>query len=223
MAGDHRASHLAQYIVPPVAGDAINDAEDRAIFEATCAEIPILRCRSPRLHFWCAADAESRNRVRPLGKWTMSAWIEAIYVASTAGAPMMSVATAVLVAGSGIHGDRNYRDTLLPHDEQITLIAAEEIERFNRETGLDIGPGDSRRNVVTRGLDLGVLVGRQFRVGDTTLMGVELCEPCATLGKRLATSTVSAAAVVATFAHRAGLRARINVSGRIVPGDRITL
>lgn len=151
----------------------------------------------------------------------MSAWIEAIYVAATAGARMTPVATATLVAGSGIRGDRNHRDTALPHDEQITLIAAEEIDRFNRETGLDITPGDSRRNVVTRGIDLGTLVGRTFRVGATTLMGVELCEPCATLGKRLATSSVSATVVVATFAHRAGLRARINVSGSIAPGDPI--
>jgi len=151
----------------------------------------------------------------------MPAWIEAIFVASTAGAPMTSVATATLVAGRGIRGDRNYRDTPLPHDEQITLIAAEQIDRFKRETGLDIAPGDSRRNVVTRGVDLSTLVGRQFRVGATTLAGVELCEPCATLGKRLATSTVSTAAVVAKFAHRAGLRARINVSGSIAPGDPI--
>ena len=151
----------------------------------------------------------------------MSAWIEGIYVASTAGEPMKSVSRATLVAGSGIRGDRNYRDTPLPHDEQITLIAAEEIERFKRETGLDIAQGDSRRNVVTRGVDLSTLVGRQFRVGATTLAGVELCEPCATLGKRLATSAVSAATVVATFAHRAGLRARITVSGSIAPGDPI--
>jgi len=151
----------------------------------------------------------------------MSAQIEAIYVGSTAGAPMTSVAAAALVAGSGIHGDRNYRDTHLPHDEQITLIAAEEIDRFNRETGLDIAQGDSRRNVVTRGIDLRALVGRQFHVGATTLAGVELCEPCASLGKRLATSTVSATAIVAAFVHRAGLRARIDVSGTIAPGDPI--
>ena len=93
-------------------------------------------------------------------------------------------AVATLVAGSGVRGDRNFRD--LEHDGQITLIAAEEVERFNRETGLEIGAGDPRRNVVTRGVALNELVGAQFRVGETTLLGVELCEPCATLGKRLA-------------------------------------
>ena len=101
------------------------------------------------------------------------------------------------------------------------MIAAEEVERFNRETGLEIDAGDPRRNVVTRGVALDELVGGQFRVGETTLLGVELCEPCATLGKRLASPDVSAAQVVAAFAHRAGLRARIVAGGRIAAGDRV--
>jgi MOSC domain-containing protein YiiM len=150
--------------------------------------------------------------------------IEAILVAVKSGQPMQNLASAALVAGSGIRGDRNYRDALrdgLVHDQQITLIAAEEIDRFNSVTGLGIGGADTRRNVVTRDVDLSVLVGREFRVGVTTLIGVELCEPCATLGKELATVEVSAAKVVQTFLHRAGLRARINVGGTIARGDRI--
>ena len=150
----------------------------------------------------------------------MSGTIEAIFVAARPQQPMQLIPTAALVAGSGIRGDRNFRDGV-PHDEQITLIAAEEIERFNTATRLCIGAADTRRNVVTRGVDLQVLVGREFKVGVTTLFGVELCEPCATLGNSLATSNVSAAKVVETFAHRAGLRARIHVGGNIVAGERI--
>jgi MOSC domain-containing protein YiiM len=149
----------------------------------------------------------------------MSGTIEAIYVAATSGAPMQRVSVAMLVAGSGISGDRNFRDQ--EHDGQITLIAAEEVERFNRETGLEVDAGDPRRNVVTRGVALDELVGGQFRVGETTLLGVELCEPCATLGKRLASPDVPAARVIATFVHRAGLRARIVAGGRIAVGDRV--
>ncbi len=149
----------------------------------------------------------------------MSGTIEAIYVAAASGAPMQRVSDATLVAGSGVRGDRNFRD--LEHAGQITLIAAEEVERFNRETGLEIDAGDPRRNVVTRGVALDELVGGQFRVGETTLLGVELCEPCATLGKRLASPDVSAAQVIAAFVHRAGLRARIVTGGRIAPGNRV--
>ena len=145
--------------------------------------------------------------------------IEAIYIAGTVGAPMQHVGVATLVAGSGIRGDRNFRE--LEHDEQITLIAVEEVARFNRETGLTIGAGDARRNLVTRGIALHELVGARFRVGATTLVGIELCEPCATLGKRLASPNVSAAQVVAAFVHRAGLRARIVAGGRIAAGDPV--
>jgi MOSC domain-containing protein YiiM len=136
---------------------------------------------------------------------------------------MRSVERADLVAGCGIRGDRNFneRGSTVPHDGQITLIAAEEIERFRHETGLRIDWGDPRRNVVTRGVTLHELVGREFRVGSAVVSGFELCEPCATLGRRLATAEVSAAAVVAAFAHRAGLRARIESGGTIAPGDAI--
>jgi len=146
--------------------------------------------------------------------------IESIYVAERSGAAMRDVASATLIAGAGIRGDRNYDETAV-RDGQITLIDAAEIERFNRATGLAIGAGDPRRNVVTRGVDLTGLVGRRFRVGQTTLVGVELCEPCATLGKRLASSTVTPARVVEAFTHRAGLRARIDVGGVIGIGDRV--
>ena len=156
----------------------------------------------------------------------MSGAIESIYIAPTGGAPMCRIATAILVAGAGIRGDRNFRECPRgedggAHEGQITLIDAAEIERFNAETSLAIDYGAPRRNVVTRGVELNELVGKRFRVGQTTLIGVELCEPCATLGRRLARSSVTPAQVVATFAHRAGLRARIDVGGSISAGDRV--
>lgn len=150
----------------------------------------------------------------------MPGTVEAIFVAAKPKQTMQSLTIAELVAGSGIRGDRNFRDGIA-HDGQVTLIAAEEIERFNRATGLHIGGADTRRNVVTRGVELNQLVGRPFRVGATTLIGVELCEPCSTLGKNLATSAVPVANVVEAFAHRAGLRARIDIGGCVVAGDRV--
>lgn len=153
----------------------------------------------------------------------MSGTIESIYIASHSGDLMRSLRRAELVAGCGIRGDRNYKEaaSTVAHDGQITLIGLEEIERFRRETGLPIDLGDPRRNVVTRGIELNALVGREFRVGNAVVFGVELCEPCATLGRRLCTAEVSAAAVVAAFAHRAGLRGRIASGCTIEPGDAV--
>lgn len=136
---------------------------------------------------------------------------------------MQRVPRADLIAGCGIRGDRNFKDatSTAGHDEQITLIAAEDIEQFRRLTGLRIESGDPRRNVVTRGIALNELVGREFTLGAAVIAGVELCEPCATLGRRLSTAEVSPAAVVAAFTHRAGLRARIVSGGTVQPGDAV--
>ena len=47
-------------------------------------------------------------------------------------------------------------------------------------------------------------------------------EPCATLGKRLATEQVSGPDVVKAFTHRAGIRAFVRGTGQIQPGTAIT-
>ena len=151
----------------------------------------------------------------------MTGTIEAIYIATERGAPMTQLALATMVAGCGITGDRKFAAAGVDPSQEITLIEAEAVDRFNAATGLGIDAGAPRRNVVTSGVALNGLVGKEFRVGPTVLQGIELCEPCATLGKRLATETVDAARVVKTFAHQAGLRARIVTGGRIQPGDPV--
>jgi MOSC domain-containing protein YiiM len=151
----------------------------------------------------------------------MTGTVEGIYVAAHAGAPMVAMATATLVTDAGIEGDRNFARAGADPSHQVTLIEAEAVDRFNAATGLGIMPSAPRRNIVTRGIGLNTLVGKAFSIGPTTLQGIELCEPCSTLGKRLATDAVDAARVVRTFAHQAGLRARIVAGGAVSPGDTI--
>jgi MOSC domain-containing protein YiiM len=78
-----------------------------------------------------------------------------------------------------------------------------------------LDPGATRRNIVTRGVPLKHLVGQQFRVGDVTLRGLRLCEPCAHL-ERLSHPGVREALI-----HRGGLRAQILTDGTIRVGDSI--
>jgi MOSC domain-containing protein YiiM len=151
----------------------------------------------------------------------MTARVEAIYIAPESGAAMVTVTVASLIADCGIEGDRNFNAAGVAPGNQVTLIEAEAVERFNAATGLAISPAAPRRNIVTRGVALNALVGKEFSVGPTTLQGVEWCEPCATLGKRIATGAVDAARVVKTFAHQAGLRARVVSGGTVAPGDAI--
>ena len=54
------------------------------------------------------------------------------------------------------------------------MIEAEVCESF--EPPLE--PGEHRRNLVTRGIDLNRLVGHDFTVGEVLCRGMRLCEPC---------------------------------------------
>ena len=104
---------------------------------------------------------------------------------------------------------------------EVTFIEEEAVAAFNTATGLEIDGSATRRNVLTTGIELNPLVGRRFAVGTAVLEGLEPCDPCATLGRRLATPSVSAADVVKALANRGGLRARVVEGGVIAPGDEI--
>jgi MOSC domain-containing protein YiiM len=148
----------------------------------------------------------------------MSARLIAIYTTAEAGAPLAPVDEAVLEAG-GLVGDRYHRGVgsfaANKPDQELTLIESEEIDRFNRETRLGLGYGALRRNLVTAGVRLNDLVGREFRIGESVLAGIELCEPCAYLARTVAKE------VLPGLVHKAGLRARIVRGGTIRPGDSI--
>ena len=144
-----------------------------------------------------------------------------INVAPGKGEPMQSLAEAVLVKGKGIEGDRYAEGTgLFSGNEgpgrQVTLIEAEAVEAVARETGIELTPEQTRRNIVTRDVPLNHLVDREFTVGEVVLRGVRLNEPCAYLGK-LTSDDVRRALL-----HRAGLRADVLRGGTLRVGDRIT-
>jgi len=152
----------------------------------------------------------------------MSGRLLHIYTAAAAGAAPQSAAEATLEPGRGIVGDRYHASTGTfsvkssgKSDHEVTLIEAEAIDRFNRETGLALAYGDLRRNLVTRGIRLNELVGHEFSVGDCRLEGLRLCEPCAHLAKTVAKQ------VLPGLVHQAGLRARIVRGGLVKTGDAV--
>lgn len=153
----------------------------------------------------------------------MNAELLSIHIASAAGQPTFELAQAALFAGKGIGGDRNYREAGTAPARQVTLIEYEQIDRFNREHGREVTAGLFRRNLVTRGINLNGLVGHRFRVGEVLLEGVELCQPCATLGRILSDDSLSAAQATREFLDRGGLRARIVSGGQLTPGDSISV
>ena len=150
--------------------------------------------------------------------WTGT--VVAIHIAPGRGEPMLGLDRVRAIAGVGLEGDRYAAQTghWSPNtgvDRDITLIEAEVIEDLAATDGIRLDPGDSRRNVTTRGIRLNELVGRRFRVGDAICEGTRLCEPCQYLTDLLGKP------VLKPLVHRAGLRARIVEGGEIAVGAEV--
>ena len=146
--------------------------------------------------------------------------IEAIHLADAAAGPMRAVTRVRAIAGVGLEGDRyaTGNGTYSPDprtDRHLTLIEAEEIEALAERDGILLEPGETRRNVTTRGIRLNDLVGRRFRVGGIECEATRLCEPCQGLTDHIGKP------VLKPLAHRAGLRALILTDGEIAIGDEV--
>lgn len=136
---------------------------------------------------------------------------------------MQAVPEARAVPGKGLVGDRYFAGSVSagtfakPGDpsREVTLIEIEAIEALGRDGQVTIEPGAARRNLVTRGVALNHLVGREFAVGAVRLRGIRLCEPCAHL------EGLTRPGVKAGLVHRGGLRAQILVEGVIHAGDAV--
>lgn len=142
--------------------------------------------------------------------------LHGIFIAPEKGAPMVFVPEVKAVAGQGLFGDRNFgRKAAAGADKDLTLIEREKIDDFVRTTGLPFSVQDSRRNLLTSGIDLNKLLGREFYVGAVKVKALELCEPCSLLAKRTHRQ------VLWGLVHRGGLRCRIMSDGVIRVGDAI--
>ena len=149
------------------------------------------------------------------GSDNVSGIIESISLSPRHGETQHAIEQATLTADLGLEGDRYAGDGV------VSLIEAEAVQRFNAATGLNIEPAQTGRNLVTQGVALNRLVGKRFQIGGVLVEGVELCEPCATLGGRLSTGTVSAREIVRAFLNSGGLRARVLTSGKVIPGTPV--
>jgi MOSC domain-containing protein YiiM len=146
-----------------------------------------------------------------------------ILIAKSPAAPMTAQQMVRAIPGRGLQGDRYAEGlgTFSPHlpkpDYEITLVQQEHVENFARGLGRPFTPRDTRRNLVTSGVDLNSLVGREFRVGPVLLRGIRLCEPCNFLAKQTTPE------VLRGLLHKGGLRAQILSEGEIRVGDALVL
>jgi MOSC domain-containing protein YiiM len=151
---------------------------------------------------------------------TWQGTVGGIYVATEGAGPMVSLDEVEAISGKGLQGDRYFEakgtySATPGTGRQITLIEQEAVEAAGRDYGISLEPGQARRNIVTVGVALNHLVGKEFLVGKVRLRGTRLCEPCAHL------ASLSKRGVVKALTHRGGLRADILEGGTIRVGDAI--
>lgn len=130
--------------------------------------------------------------------------------------PVVLPASAHLVAEKGIDGDRY--ETRRNGERQVTLIAHEDLAAIASFLGrAEIDPGLLRRNLVTRGINLQILKGRKFRIGDALLEGAGDCAPCSHMEEALGPGGYNA------VRGHGGVTARIIESGTVQIGDAIVI
>jgi len=135
--------------------------------------------------------------------------VEAIHLGAPGKPELWTVDSVRAVGGKGLEGDRHFHAEGAAPGQALTLVAAESVE----EVGLE--PGETRRQVTVRDVDVNGLVGKRFRVGDVECFGVELCEPCLHLEE------MTRPGIIKALTHRAGINADIVVGGVIHVGDPV--
>ncbi|MGY1696476.1 MOSC domain-containing protein [Geodermatophilus sp. SYSU D00814] len=152
----------------------------------------------------------------------MTGTLTEIWLTPTAAAPMRRVTSARLVAGRGLEGDRyalgggtwaQYPDL----EKQLTLIDAADVAAVAAEMGAPLTPGDTRRNLVTTGIELPSLVGRWFAVGDALLFGAKRCPPCTHLER------LTGVRLVKAMVHRGGVNAGVFAGAEVAEGAVVRL
>jgi MOSC domain-containing protein YiiM len=145
-----------------------------------------------------------------------------IWLAGAAAEPMRRVPSVEAVPGLGLAGDRyalgggtwaRYPDL----EKQVTLIDCDAVAEVAREVGGEFAGGDTRRNLVTAGIDLPALVGQWFTVGGALLFGMKRCPPCTHLER------LTGLRLVKAMVHRGGINAAVFAGAELTEGDAVRL
>lgn len=113
------------------------------------------------------------------------------------------------VAGLGIRGDRFFGHKP-DYKGQITFFADEVYQALrDRFDVRDKSPAVFRRNVITRGVDLNRLIGREFELQGVRFLGVEECKPCYWMDEAFHPGSEE------VLKGQGGLRARILTGGTL--------
>jgi len=128
---------------------------------------------------------------------------------------IVSVNEVEAIKGKGLIGEKHFKEDNKKRS-QITLIEIENINHYNKITGTKIPAINFLRNIVTEGIRLNVLVGKEFFIGKVKVKAHDLCRPCKNLQESLQQKNT-----VKELLHTGGLRCEILSSGKICVDDQI--
>ena len=131
------------------------------------------------------------------------------------GGSITSVKSVDVLKGKGLVGEKHFKENNEKR-AQITLIEIENINHYNKITGTKIPAINFLRNIVTEGIQLNVLVGKEFFIGPVKVKAHDLCKPCKYLQESLHQKNT-----VKELLHTGGLRCEILSSGKICVEDQI--
>ena len=140
-----------------------------------------------------------------------------ICITSESGKKMEEINSIKVIANKGIVNDRYFKED---NDKniQITLIESENVDYYNKISGTNLIPTDFRRNVITKGISLNKLIGKEILLGDVRLKVHDLCEPCRYLQELLGEKNL-----VKKLLNRGGLRCELLTNGKININDLIRI
>ena len=122
-------------------------------------------------------------------------------------ASMVEVDSVECVTGKGLVGDRFF-DFKEDYKGQVTFFAQEEYERLCAQFQIEnVPPSIFRRNIITRGVDLNTLIGREFEVQGVRFLGTQESAPCHWMNQAFAEGAEDA------MKGHGGLRAKILSDG----------
>ena len=122
-----------------------------------------------------------------------------------------------VIANKGIENDRYFKDDN-DNDVQLTLIEKENIDYYNSISKSDIPYINFRRNIITSGIKLNDLVGKELFVGNVKIKVHRLCDPCKYLQDKLNDNNL-----VKKLVNKGGLRCQVITDGIISVNDEINI
>jgi len=137
------------------------------------------------------------------------------------GNDMLPVEELVLEEGKGIVGNGRYYNRQThgqPSKRQVSLIEREQLAEHANTLGIDrIAPGQARSNIETEGIDLVRFVGKRLQIGEARIYVTVARDPCSKM------DLICEGLRKLMDNSKQGVLAQVVKSGRVKPGDSISL